>query len=397
MSDVMFGFGTMRLDLENENKPSSIDFDNYREMVDYYMDQGFNYFDTSYAYHDGASEAGLKVGLVERYPRESFKIADKMPTWLLSCEEDNEKYANEMLERLGTDYFDVFLIHNINEFFFQIAENCKTFDYIKKMKDEGMARKIGISYHDKADLLEKILEKYGDILDVVQLQLNYLDWESKLTEARKNYELCEKYGLDVVVMEPIKGGTLTNLPQDIEEKFQERNMSLVEGALRFAGSPKNVKVVLSGMGNIQQMKENCEVFKPFNPVSNEEKEFILKMADEIKRLIEIPCSYCGYCLKECPVGIPIPDYFELYNSERMFSLPSLRAIYGTTCATNPPASACTECESCIPICTQKLNIPHHLKEVADCFENTTKKRIDLNQIINELSKLLSKLNILNKE
>lgn len=373
MSDnVIFGFGAMRLDLEDENNPSSINFDDFTEMIDYYMNQGFNYFDTSYAYHEGASEEGLKLGLVERYPRESFKIADKIPTWLLKSEEDNEKYVNIMLERLGIDYFDLLLIHNINEAFFKIAENCKSFDYIKKAKEEGVACKIGISYHDKSKLLNEILEKYGDIIDVVQLQLNYLDWESNLTESRKNYEICEKYGIDVVVMEPIKGGTLFNLPDNIKEKFKNNNMSLVEAALRFAGSPKNVKVVLSGMGNIEQMKENCEVFKPFKPLNEEESSFVLEISNEIKELIAIDCSYCGYCLKECPIGIPIPDYFELYNSEKMFSLPSLHAIYGTTSATNPPASECTECESCMEICTQKLNIPDLLKDVVDCFENSGK-------------------------
>ena len=364
----MFGFGAMRLDLEDENDPSSVNFDDFAEMIDYYMDQGFDYFDTSYAYHNGSSEVGLREGHVKRYPRESFRIADKIPTWALTNEEDNQKFVDIMLERLGTDYFDVLLIHNINEAFLEIAKNCNSFDYIKKMKENGVAKKIGISYHDRADLLEEILEKYGDCIDVVQLQLNYLDWESKLTESRKNYEICEKYDKEVIVMEPIKGGTLFNLPEDIKEKFEAKGMSLVEAALRFAGSHKNVKVVLSGVGNIGQMKENCEVFKPFKPVSDDEAEFILSMADEIKELIAIPCSYCGYCLKECPVGIPIPDYFELYNSNEMFSLPSLFAIYGTTATANAPASACTECESCMEICTQKLNIPELLKDVKNTFE-----------------------------
>lgn len=367
--DVMFGFGAMRLDLDDENDPSSINFKDFTEMIDYYMDQGFNYFDTSYAYHNGASEEGLKEGLVKRYPRESFKIADKIPTWALRSEEDNQKFVDIMLERLATDYFDVLLIHNINEAFLQIAENCNSFDYIKKMKEEGTARKIGISFHDKADLLEEILRKYGDAIEVVQIQMNYLDWESKLTESRKIYELCEKYGKEVIVMEPIKGGTLFNLPDDIKEKFEKEGMSLIEAALRFAGSFKNVSVVLSGVGNIQQMKENCEVFKPFKAMSDEEKDFVLDMANEIKELIAIDCSYCGYCLKECPVGIPIPDFFELYNSEKMYSLPSLHAIYGTTATSNVPASACTECESCIPICTQKLDIPTLLKDVVDTFES----------------------------
>lgn len=366
--DVMFGFGAMRLDLENENDPSSINFDDFAEMIDYYMNQGFNYFDTSFAYHNGTSEVGLRECLVKRYPRESFRIADKMPTWALTCEEDNEKFKDIMLERLGIDYFDVFLIHNINAAFYQIAENCNTFEYIKKMKEDGIAKKIGFSYHDRSVLLEEILEKYGDFLDVVQLQLNYLDWESNLTEARKNYEICEKYGMEVVVMEPIKGGTLFNLPDHIKEKFEAKGMSLVEGALRFAASHENVKVVLSGMGNIEQMIENCEVFKPFKPLNDEENEFLLNMAEEIKELIAIPCSYCGYCLKECPAGIPIPDFFELYNSEKMYSLPSLHAIYGTTATSNAPASVCTECESCMEICTQKLDIPTLLKDVVDTFE-----------------------------
>ena len=369
MSDVMFGFGAMRLDLEDENNPASVNFNDFTEMIDYYMEQGFNYFDTSFAYHEGQSEIGLREGLVKRYPRESFKIADKMPTWLLQSEEDNEKYMNIMLERLGVDYFDVFLIHNINPAFYQIAENCKTFEFIKKMKEDGIAKKIGFSYHDRADLLEEILEKYGDMIDVVQLQLNYLDWESNLTESRKNYEVCERYGKEVVVMEPIKGGTLFNLPDDIKAQFEDEGMSLVEAALRFAATPKNVTVVLSGMGNIEQMKENCEVFKPFKPLNEDEQDFILSMADEIKDLIAIPCSYCGYCLKECPAGIPIPDFFELYNSNEMFSLPSLFAIYGTTATANAPASACTECESCMEICTQKLDIPTLLKDVVNTFEN----------------------------
>ena len=170
MSDVMFGFGAMRLDLEDENDESSVNFNDFAEMIDYYMNQGFNYFDTSYAYHNGASEVGLREGLVKRYPRDSFKIADKIPTWALTSEEDNQKFVDIMLERLGTDFFDVLLIHNINETFLQIAENSNSFDYIKKMKEEGIAKKIGISYHDRADLLEEILLKYGDAIDVVQLE-----------------------------------------------------------------------------------------------------------------------------------------------------------------------------------------------------------------------------------
>lgn len=368
--DVMFGFGAMRLDLVDKNDNSSINGENYEQMIDYYMKQGFNYFDTSYAYHEGASETGLREYLVKKYPRESFKIADKMPTWLLQSESDNEKYVNEMLERLGVDYFDVFLIHNINEALLDIAEKCKTFEYIQKMKEDGVACKIGISYHDGADLLEEILKKYGDILDVVQLQLNYLDWESQLTQSRKCYEVCEKYDVDVIVMEPIKGGTLFNLPDNIKDEFKSFNpdMSLVEWALRFAATPKNVKVILSGMGNMEQMKENCEIFKQFKALNDDEIDFTLNMAEKIKKLISIPCSYCGYCVKECPEGIPIPNFFELYNFEKMFSLVSYYSIYASIATSNTLASECSYCQSCVDICTQKLNIPDLLEDVADCFE-----------------------------
>ena len=231
--------------------------------------------------------------------------------------------------------------------------------------------RIAPASKERIERLQSRLELYRDelIINIItQLQLNYLDWESKLTESRKNYEICEKFGKDVIVMEPIKGGTLYNLPDDIKEKFEKEGMTLVEAALRFAGSHENVKVVLSGVGNLEQMKENCEVFKPFEPMSEEEEKFVLEMANEIKELNAIDCSYCGYCLKECPAGIPIPDFFELYNSEKMYSLPSLHAIYGTTAAANAPASACTECESCLAICTQKLDIPTLLKDVVNTFE-----------------------------
>ena len=289
MTQATLGFGAMRLPQTDDNDPTSIDMEEFTRMVDYFMEQGFNYFDTSYAYHDETSEGALKKVLVERYPRESFKIADKIPTWALTNEADNQKFVDIMLERLGTDFFDVLLIHNINESFLQIAENCNTFDYIKRMKEEGTAKKIGISYHDRSDLLEEILEKYGDAIDVVQLQLNYLDWESKLTESRKNYEICEKYGKEVIVMEPIKGGTLYNLPDTIKEKFQDNGMTLVEAALRFAGSHENVKVVLSGMSTEEQLKDNLDTFVNF-----EERQSALSLTKVFSWIIM--ASFCAFTI-----------------------------------------------------------------------------------------------------
>ncbi|WP_455645432.1 aldo/keto reductase [Methanosphaera sp.] len=368
-NNTILGFGAMRLPVTNEDDPTTLDTTKVQEMIDYYMDKGFNYFDTSYAYHNGASETTLRELLVKRYPRESFEIADKMPTWLLTSEEDNQKFVDEMLERLGVDYFDVFLIHNINQTLYPLAENAKTFQYIEEMKKEGIARKIGISFHDRAALLEEILEKYGDILDVVQLQLNYLDWNSTLTESKKCYELCEKYDIEVVVMEPIKGGILVNLPEQLKEKFTQYDSTKTPAtmALNFAGSPKNIKVVLSGMNSIDDLKENAEVFTEFSPISSEDEEFLESIAEEYQKLIAVPCSYCGYCLKECPKQIPIADYFEYYNNYSIHPVSSISALYMQATAVKPAASECIECGKCLGICTQKINIPEKLKEVVDCF------------------------------
>lgn len=369
MKDVILGFGAMRLPQTDANNPATVEMEEFTQMVDYYMEQGFDYFDTSYAYHREKSEEALKKALVERYPRESFRICDKIPTWLLTKESDNENFVNIMLERLGIDYFDVLLIHNINEAFINLAENAKSFEYIKKLKDEGKALKIGISYHDKAEFLEKVLEKYGDILDVVQIQLNYMDWNDQRIQSKKLHKICVKYGVEIIVMEPIKGGTLVNVADNVKKQFEDySDNSIANLALRFAGSKENVSIVLSGMNSLEQMKENCETFKNFEEITKEDYRFLIKMGQEIKKTLAIDCSYCGYCVKECEQNIPIPDFFNLYNSEKLYSLEANFGNYGTIAASNAPASACTQCGSCLDICTQQLDIPELLLDVVDLFE-----------------------------
>ena len=369
MKNVILGFGAMRLPQIDENDPASIEMEEFKQMVDYYMKQGFNYFDTSYAYHNEKSENALKEVLVNRYPRESFQIADKIPTWLLTKEEDNDKLVDIMLERLGIEYFDVLLIHNINKVFINLAENSNSFEYIKKVKESGKAHKVGISFHDKADLLEEVLEKYSDIIDIVQIQLNFMDWKDQRIQSQKCHEVCLKYGVEIIVMEPIKGGTLVNVADDVKEKFEEYSSeSIPKMALRFAGSKENVSVVLSGMTTLEQMKENCETFKNFKEITPEEHKFLMKMAREIKKTLAIDCSFCNYCTKECEMNIPIPDFFNLYNSEKLYSLEANFANYGTIAASNSPASACTQCRTCVDYCTQQLDIPELLLDVADLFE-----------------------------
>lgn len=366
-----FGFGCMRLPQTDPDDPAKIDQDLFNQMVDIYMEKGYNYFDTSYAYHNGASETAIRNGVVERYPRESFRICDKMPTWALTCEEDNEKYVNEMLERLGTDYFDVFFIHNINVPWLENAKKANSFEYIKNMKEKGVAKKIGFSFHEKSELLKEVLEEYGDLFDIVQLELNYLDWEDKSIEARKCYELCTEYGLDVYVMEPLKGGVIVNPNEEIKNDFKEFNpdKSIASFALRFCASLDNVKMVLSGMSKMDDLLDNCDTYDNFEVLSKEESEFLRKMAQKLSDNVAVPCSECGYCIDACPEMIPIPEYFNLYNTSKNQPESNIyRLYYDKIIHEKVSAEECTYCGTCIDYCTQKIDIPEVLEDVGKHFE-----------------------------
>ena len=366
-----FGFGCMRLPLTDANDPTSIDQDLFNEMVDIYMEKGFNYFDTSYAYHNGTSETAIRKAVVERYPRESFKICDKMPTWALTCEEDNDKFVNEMLERLGIDYFDVFFIHNINGPWFKNAVNANTFEYVKKMKEDGIAKQIGFSFHDKADLLEKVLDEYGDLFDIVQLELNYLDWEDPSIEAHKCYDLCAKHGLDVYVMEPLKGGVIVNPSDEIKNDFKQFNpdKSIASMAIRFCASLEHVKIVLSGMSKMDDLLDNIDTYENFEILSDEENAFLEKMAQKLSENLAVPCSECGYCVDACPEMIPIPEYFNLYNTSKNQPESDIYRLYYDKLADEKvPADECTYCGTCLDYCTQKIDIPEELEKVCEHFE-----------------------------
>ena len=366
-----FGFGCMRLPLTDKNDPTSINQDLFNEMVDIYMEKGYDYFDTSYAYHNGMSEVAIRKAVVERYPRESFRICDKMPTWALTCEEDNEKFVNEMLERLGIDYFDVFFIHNINGPWVKNAINANTFEYVKKMKENGVAKQIGFSCHDKSDLLEEVLDKYGEMFDIVQLELNYLDWEDPSIEAHKCYDLCVKHGLDVYVMEPLKGGVIVNPNDEIKNDFKEFNpdKSIASFAIRFCASLENVKIVLSGMSKMEDLIDNCDTYENFEVLSDEEHSFLEKMAQKLADNVAVPCSECGYCVDACPEMIPIPEYFNLYNTSKNQPESDIYRLYFDKLADEKvPADECTYCSTCIDHCTQKIDIPEMLEKVCEHFE-----------------------------
>lgn len=367
-----FGFGCMRLPTTDDNDPTSVNQELFTQMVDLYMEKGFNFFDTSYAYHDGTSETAIRKALVERYPRESFEICDKMPTWLLTNEKDNDKFVNEMLERLGITYFDVFLVHNINTPWLKNAINANTFEYVKKMKEDGIARKIGFSFHEKADLLKEFLEEYGDMFDVVLLELNYLDWEDSSIEAHKCYDLCVEYGLDVYVMEPLKGGVIVNPPEDIKNDFKEFNpdKSIASLAIRFCASLDNVKIVLSGINKMEDLIDNCDTYENFKTIDKTEEEFLEKMAQKLASKLAVACSECGYCVDSCPEMIPIPEYLSLYNTSKNQPESNIYKLYFEKIADeNVAASECTFCGSCIDYCTQQIDIPSVLEEAIEHFEN----------------------------
>jgi len=239
------------------------------------------------------------------------------------------------------------------------------------MKEDGTAKKIGFSFHDHASLLEEVLDKYGDFLDVVQLELNYLDWEDPAIEAHKCYDLCVEHGLDVYVMEPLKGGVIVNPNDEIRNDFKEFNpdKSIASFAIRFCASLEHVKMVLSGMSKMDDLLDNCDTYENFKPLTSEENEFLEKMADKLNSSVAVPCSECGYCVDACPEMIPIPEYFNLYNLSKNRPESNIYRLYFDKLADEKvSAEDCTFCGTCLDYCTQHIDIPEELEKACEHFE-----------------------------
>ncbi len=373
------GFGAMRLPLLNNEDKKSIDIETLCKMVDKFIEAGFTYFDTAFPYHEQLSENALNEALVKRYDRESYIFADKMPTVLVKSADDYPMYFYEQLRKTGVGYFDYYLMHNMGKDRYDKTKEFKGFEFAMQMKEKGLIKNFGFSFHDDADTLERILTEHPEV-DFVQLQINYLDWNNPIIQSQKCYETACRYGKPVIVMEPVKGGTLANLPpkaldlvynyalndKNIKDKIAGMSKQAVAAsyALRYAASFDNVMMVLSGMSDFAQMNSNCAVFDGFIPLNDDDRAMLDKVVQIINECIEIPCTSCGYCMEVCPKNISIPQLFGLYNNYKINN--NFSNMYHQRITYNKGKSSdCLNCHRCEKNCPQHIRIPEFLKKIAE--------------------------------
>ncbi len=364
------GFGLMRLPLTDGADAKSVDQDAFNKMADYFLENGFTYFDTAYPYHGGMSEVAFRKAVAERHPRSAYTITDKMPTFMVREASDYQRLFDEQLSRCGVDYFDYYLLHALGMGSYEKTVALGGFEFMKKLKAEGKAKHIGLSFHDKAEVLDRIFTEHPE-MEYVLLQINYIDWDNASIESGRCYEVAVKHKKPVMVMEPVKGGALANVPEDAEKLFRTHapGMSAASWALRFAASLKNVMVVLSGMSSLEQLRDNAGYMGNFKPLDGEEREIIKKAASIINESIDIPCTACNYCVDGCPKSIPIPKYFSLYNNQKQFGLfPNHTMYYAGLARDFGRASDCIECRQCEEHCPQHIEISRRLKDVASVFD-----------------------------
>jgi predicted aldo/keto reductase-like oxidoreductase len=366
------GFGLMRLPMLGEQilMGEQIDIEQTKAMVDKFLAAGFTYFDTAYGYNSGKSEEAAKIALVDRYPREKFQFATKLPAWAGAKNADEAKQMFfTSLERTGAGYFDFYLLHACG------AERTKPFDdfglwdFVLEQRKKGLIKHAGFSFHDTADVLDDILTKHPE-MEFVQLQINYADWNNPAVQSRKCFETAKKHGKPVIIMEPVKGGLLAKPVPLVAKILQEANphVSPSSWAIRFATSLDNVITVLSGMSDIKQMEDNLATMSDFHPLSDAEYAVIERVRDALNAIENIPCTKCSYCVKGCPQEIAIPDIFDTMNQYLVFgNLETAKSLYGFCTQNGHTAGTCVECGQCESVCPQHIGIMQELKRVTATF------------------------------
>ena len=361
------GFGLMRL----PETDGVIDIDKVCKMADAYLDAGFNYFDTAYVYHGGNSEKAVKEAIVKRHPRDSFTLATKLPAWSIHSLEDRDKIFNEQLERCGVDYFDFYLLHSIedgNNYDTYVKYDC--FNWGIQKREEGKIKHFGFSFHGTPELLVEIVDNHPEI-EFVQIQLNYADWDNPIVHSGELYQILAERNIPIIVMEPCKGGKLANHDEECTEilKSVRPDKSVASWAFRFVGSLPGVTTILSGMSTQEQMEDNMNTFKNFEPLSDEEKAAIDKVIEAMFRVEQVGCTACRYCVDGCPMGISIPDIISAINTRRKFP-GDMRPqfFYNGLVSGKSHASDCIGCGQCEGVCPQHLPIIEILKEGAEMFD-----------------------------